>query len=575
MASPTLISVVTVSVGTSATPGAQAVTVPSDATGVILFAGQYSASGASMSGLTSTFGTFSSGNKTEFPSTPVINGVLSWWANVTATGSQTFTPVWTNALLQGPAICLAFFKDLDTTWVRDAGSVQSDYSTASDTLTTAVGDIVIRYETQDGGTAPGTASGWTSVSTPSQNSIGARVSTIVAAGTTQGATTTTSNFPGLALLAIVGASAGTSHAATGALVGPGSTVAGSAAHSAAHASSGALVGPGSAVVGSAARTRAHSATGALTGPGSTVSGAAQHNVPHASSGALTGPGSTVVGTSARTRVHPASGDLVGPGSTVSGTAARTRAHASSGALTGPGSVVDGAAARTRQHAASGDLTGPGSVIVGDADHQGAAGTHDATGALVGPGSTFAGSAARFRAFAASGALTGQGSVIAGSAARVAGSVSHAATGVLVGPGSVVNGSAARADPPVSHNATGVLVGPGSLLSGQAQNGEVPDTPFGGGFFSYAWRRKLMEDELREQLKELPEPVAEVIERQVIKAEGSKLPSVKEFRATLERENIPYRQAYQKALLSLAKEMRQREEDDEEEEAIAIAMASLV
>lgn len=208
MASPTLISVVTVSVGTSATPGAQAVTVPSDATGVVLFAGQYSGAGASMSGLTSTFGTFSGGNKTEFPSTPVINGVLSWWANVTATGSQTFTPVWTNALLQGPAICLAFFKDLDSTWVRDTGSVQSDYSTASDTLTTAVGDIVIRYETQDGGTAPGTASGWTSQSTPSQNSIGARVSTIVAAGTTQGATTVTSNFPGLAVLAIAGASGG-------------------------------------------------------------------------------------------------------------------------------------------------------------------------------------------------------------------------------------------------------------------------------------------------------------------------------------------------------------------------------
>lgn len=105
----------------------------------------------------------------------------------------------------------------------------------------------------------------------------------------------------------------------------------------------------------------------------------------------------------------------------------------------------------------------------------------------------------------------------------------------------------------------------------------PDNiPMGGGFFSYAWRRRLMEEELREQLKELPEPVAEVIERQVIESvDRPKLPSPKELRARLERENIPYRQAYQKAMVSLVNEMRQREDDEEEEEAIAMAMASLV
>lgn len=112
-----------------------------------------------------------------------------------------------------------------------------------------------------------------------------------------------------------------------------------------------------------------------------------------------------------------------------------------------------------------------------------------------------------------------------------------------------------------------------LVSAQ---GDEPSTPFGGGFFSYAWRRKLMEDELREQLKELPDPVAEVIERQVIEAvDRPKLPSQKELRAKLEQENIPYRQAYQKAMVSLVKEMRQREADEEEEEAIATALASLV
>ncbi len=316
-------------------------------------------------------------------------------------------------------------------------------------------------------------------------------------------------------------SGGTTHAATGALVGPGSTVAGSAAHIAIHGSSGALTGPGSSVVGSAARTRVHP-----------------------SSGVLTGQGSTVAGSAARTRVHPSSGVLTGQGSTVAGSAARTRQHPASGALTGPGSTIAGSAARTHVHPSSGALVGPGSEIVGSADRSGSAGVHDASGALVGQGSAVAGSAARLRAFASSGAL--------------------------VGPGSVIAGDATRVPAPVTHDASGDLVGPGSLIVGAAVNGTPSDIPMGGGFFTQAMRRRLFEEEMREKLKELPQEVAEVIETTVIDAiDRPKLPTTKEIRRALEVENLPYREAYRKAVVSLVQEMRQIEEDDEEE-AIALA-----
>lgn len=338
----------------------------------------------------------------------------------------------------------------------------------------------------------------------------------------------------------------------------------------------------------------HDTTGVLTGQAAAITGAAARTRAHPSSGALTGPGSSVVGSAARTRAHPTSGVLTGQGSLVAGIAARTRAHPTSGALTGQSAAVTGSAARTRVHPSSGDLVGQGSAIVGSADHQSAAGTHDTTGSLVGQGSEIAGSAnrvpnhstsgalvaqgslvtgsaARFRAFATSGALTGQGSAIAGSAARVAGPVTHAATGALVGAGSAVNGSAARTGPAVTHDTSGVLVGPGSLVAGVALNGILPDTPFGGGFFSQALRRRLFEEEMREKLRELPQQVAEVIGNTVIESiDRPKKPTQKELRQAFERENIPYREAYRQAVISLVQEMRQAEEE-EEEEATALAL----
>lgn len=99
--------------------------------------------------------------------------------------------------------------------------------------------------------------------------------------------------------------ASVTHAATGALTGPGSTLAGSAARTTTHGSSGALVGPGAALAGSAAILRVHEADGALAGPGAVLAGSAFIGVPveHVAEGALApalGAGAVLIASAALT-----------------------------------------------------------------------------------------------------------------------------------------------------------------------------------------------------------------------------------------------------------------------------------
>lgn len=94
---------------------------------------------------------------------------------------------------------------------------------------------------------------------------------------------------------IVGAAAGTTHTTTGALTGPGSTVAGTAVRLALHTTTGALVGPGTAISGTAARLALHTTTGALVGPGAAVSGTATRLALHTTTGILVGQGASISG----------------------------------------------------------------------------------------------------------------------------------------------------------------------------------------------------------------------------------------------------------------------------------------
>lgn len=114
------------------------------------------------------------------------------------------------------------------------------------------------------------------------------------------------------------------HAATGALVGAGSTVAGAASRTRVFSSAGVLQGAGALLSGSADRTGAptvHDASGALLAAGSALSGAAQRLALHGSSGVLAGDGAALSGNASRVAAavaHTASGALVGPGAQVNG-----------------------------------------------------------------------------------------------------------------------------------------------------------------------------------------------------------------------------------------------------------------
>lgn len=232
-----------------------------------------------------------------------------------------------------------------------------------------------------------------------------------------------------------------------------------------HFAAGDLVGPASSLAGTATRFRAHDTAGAIVGPGATVTGTAVHQALHTSSGALVGQGSTIAGTATRFRAHATSGALTGQGSTLAGTAVHSTLHATTGALTGQIGAVAGAATRFRAHAATGALTGPGALVIG--------------------------ATLRFRAFATTGALAGQGSSLAATADHVAATGAHAATAALVGQGATLNGVAARVR---IHAATGELTGPFASIAGVAERIEriwdpvaetaanwTPETPAGGAW----------------------------------------------------------------------------------------------
>jgi hypothetical protein len=186
---------------------------------------------------------------------------------------------------------------------------------------------------------------------------------------------------------------GASHAATGALTGQSSSIAGSAARIAIHAATGALAGQGSVIAGSAARAGSaisHAASGVLTGQGAAVTGTAARVTNHASAGALIGQGATLAGVAARARLHASAGVLSGAGASLLGSATRTRQHTSTGTLTAQGAIITGISLRYRIHAAAGGLTGQGSTVSGNAARGFVAQTHVATGSLQGQGSAITG-----------------------------------------------------------------------------------------------------------------------------------------------------------------------------------------
>ena len=194
---------------TSATPGAQSITVPSDAEGVLFFWSAYAFDLSSLtSNFTDTFTLVKTGND------GLADGVGVAYARVTSTGSKTVTPVWGGAQTNGPVFWTVFVKNIPAsgTWVRgyDTQHSPNDPSSALvGTVSSTTTDVVIAYDEQFQSTVPAAESGWTSLGTVTVNNYNSRLSK----ADSPGASTTSFSgngtaYPVMGLVSIISRPAG-------------------------------------------------------------------------------------------------------------------------------------------------------------------------------------------------------------------------------------------------------------------------------------------------------------------------------------------------------------------------------
>jgi hypothetical protein len=190
----------TLDVGQTAAPGAQSVTVPADAEyAAFFFGGWYDSGSAVLDSLTSNFaGTWTITQS----SGATVTGVAV--AEVTSTGSRTITPVWATVLSQGPAVILAFIRNVDSADpVRDTAAL-TDSGVMSLSVDSSASDLVLALESYAGSSAPDNQTGWTSLQTQVLTngvSIGARLRSADSPGVaTTTATTQATFFPRLAMV---------------------------------------------------------------------------------------------------------------------------------------------------------------------------------------------------------------------------------------------------------------------------------------------------------------------------------------------------------------------------------------
>lgn len=181
---------VAIALSLTATPGAQNITVPADAEGVVVFWAYWlNATGYGLTSMSSTFsGTFTS---VELAGTSIESATGISYAAVTSTGAKTITPVWNNTPSEGPTFIVAFVKGINTAdWVRDTGlDSRSGETAVSATVDSATTDLVLSLD-QKYDAIPGLETGWTSLQTQSNGSEGARLRS----ADSPGASTTTATI---------------------------------------------------------------------------------------------------------------------------------------------------------------------------------------------------------------------------------------------------------------------------------------------------------------------------------------------------------------------------------------------
>jgi len=199
---PVLISSTALAIGTSATPGAQSITVPSDAQLVVVQATSYTSGGLTLSLSSSFAGTFTTTTAGDGSDKCHIA-----YALVSSTGSQTITPTWSSAVTDGPLFFVSFVKNINTSdFLRQAlaYNINTQGSTTSTTISSTTRDLVLAMEREGLTTViPTVMSGFTSAATQGVNNIGGRNQTTDAPGTT---TTTLQSsgteFPGFSAISI-------------------------------------------------------------------------------------------------------------------------------------------------------------------------------------------------------------------------------------------------------------------------------------------------------------------------------------------------------------------------------------
>lgn len=203
--------------GETATPGAQAITVPTYAEKVAIFVHQSDDAGtpdASLTGLTSNFsGTFTID---QIGSTSVAMAVAVATADVTSTGAgKTWTPTLANTnIVAGAAAWVVFLQDVGSVWPTDTAVAQAtgDGTTPGTASGSGLIDgLAIAADTHlyaTSGTYPANEAGWTSVATAETTGTYAywassrlRQRSITATGT-ESATTQGANGSCVALLTL-------------------------------------------------------------------------------------------------------------------------------------------------------------------------------------------------------------------------------------------------------------------------------------------------------------------------------------------------------------------------------------
>ena len=195
---------VAVTWASGANPAGQSITIPSDATAVVMCAAFWDStqpSGLSSATLNGNAPSRNGQLETGQLSVDAPATMYAIW-DAPATGSRTLDVAWTVSPDEGPVALVFFVKDCD---VASNWGIQLDHDAAgtavSVSLTTESGELCVAFDAREG-TAPGNSSGWTSLQTQANNSYGARLKYISASGSSQVVNSENEAYSGLIGFAI-------------------------------------------------------------------------------------------------------------------------------------------------------------------------------------------------------------------------------------------------------------------------------------------------------------------------------------------------------------------------------------